>query len=106
MIITFRSAAAGDVIMFGDVAKHMLEIIGKPFEDKGIITVEQLPAAIAALRAAIAADKVQRAGITEEEPQPGESRIDRPVSLAQRAVPLAELFEWALKKNKAVTWNV
>ena len=62
MIVTFKSPASGDVIMFGDVAKRMMEIMGKDASDKGIVTVEQLPDAIARLQAAIAADKAQRAG--------------------------------------------
>ena len=46
MIVTFQSQAAGDVIMFGDVARRMMEIMGKDPSDKGILTVEQLPDAI------------------------------------------------------------
>ena len=29
MIITFQSAAAGDIIMFGDVAQRMMKLMGK-----------------------------------------------------------------------------
>ena len=45
MLITFRSQAAGDVMMFDNVARQMLRIIGKEPADKGIITLAQLPAA-------------------------------------------------------------
>lgn len=106
MIVTFKSPASGDVIMFGDVAKRMMEIMGKDPDGKGIITVEQLPDAIARLRAAIAADKAQRAGGSDEEDVAGRSGLQAPVSLAQRAVPLLELLEWSLKKNKPVVWGV
>ena len=106
MIVTFKSAAAGDVIMFGEIAHRLMEVMGKEPADKGIVTVEQLPDAIARLRNAIAADKAARAAQpaeAETEPkhdgQPG-------VSLWQRAVPLLELLEWALKKNKPVIWGV
>lgn len=110
MIITFQSQAAGDVIMFGDVAHRMLEVMGKEVADKGIITVEQLPDAIARLRSAIAEDKAQRAGKSEDELPQLERAAgggSRPfVSLAQRAVPLVELLELALKKHKPVVWGV
>lgn len=110
MIITFQSQAAGDVIMFGDVARRMMEIMGKDPADKGILTVEQLPDAIARLRAAVAADKERRAGQQDEELPRTESVAGggtRPyVSLAQRAAPLLELLEFALKKNKVVVWGV
>jgi hypothetical protein len=108
MIITFQSAAAGDVIMFGDVAFHMMQIMGKEPGGKGIVTVEQLPDAIARLRAAMAADKADHArAVNADWPQNElESRSEGvPVSLTQRAVPLIELLELSLKKNKPVTWG-
>lgn len=110
MIVTFKSAAAGDVIMFADVAQRMMQIMGKEASGQGIVTVEQLPKAITRLRAAIAEDRAQLAAVAEEdrpqtEPAPGNGK--RPfVSLAQRAVPLLELLEWALKKKKPVVWGV
>ena len=110
MIVTFQSPAAGDVIMFGDVAHRMMELMGKDPEAKGIVTVEQLPEAIDRMKAAIEADKIDRAGKQDEElPQfeIGEGGVKRPyVSLAQRAAPLMELLEWSLKKKKPVVWGV
>lgn len=112
MIVTFQSAASGDVIMFGDVAKRMMELMGKAVTDKGIVTVEQLPEAIARLKAAIEEDKRQRAGLQDEdlpatEPVGDGAKGSRPfVSLAQRALPLLELLEWSLKKKKPVVWGV
>ncbi len=46
MLIVFKSKAAGDVMMFGDVAMTLMEIMGKAPGEKGIVTVEQLPAAV------------------------------------------------------------
>ena len=114
MIVTFQSPASGDVIMFGDVAQRMMKIMGKDVTDKGIVTVEQLPGAIAQLKAAIEEDKQQRAGLQEEdlprtEPAAtsGHGQSSRPfVTLTQRAVPLLELLEWSLKKKKPVVWGV
>jgi hypothetical protein len=110
MIITFRSPASSDVIMFGDVAHRMMRLMGKDPEPKGIVTVEQLPEAIALLKAAIAADKIEHAGKQDEDlPQfeVSESGVKRPyVGLAQRAIPLLELLEWSLKERKPVVWGV
>ncbi|CAG4884835.1 conserved protein of unknown function [Georgfuchsia toluolica] len=110
MIVTFKSPAAGDVIMFADVAHLMMEIMGKDATATGIVTIEQLPAAIARLRAAVVADKARRANLADEDPPHNEATEDGDkhdhVSLAQRAVPLLELLEWSLKKNKPVTWGV
>ncbi|GAB2179839.1 hypothetical protein DLREEDagrD3_00620 [Denitratisoma sp. agr-D3] len=104
MIITFRSPASGDVIMFGDVAKQMMTLMGKAVTDEGIVTVEQLPDAIARLRAAVEEDKARRQGHTDddEDTKPG---MGGPVSLAQRAAPLLDLLDWSLRKQKPVTWG-
>lgn len=110
MIVTFQSPASGDVIMFGDVAQRMMEIMGKDATEKGIVTVGQLPDAIARLKAAIDEDKRKRAA-EPEEARPQYEKDDRGnlrpyVSLYQRAVPLLELLEWSLKKQKPVVWGV
>jgi hypothetical protein len=110
VIVTFQSPASGDVIMFGDVAHRMMELMGKDPEAKGIVTVEQLPEAIARIKAAMEQDKAARAGKQDEDlPQfeIGEGGVKRPyVALAQRAAPLLELLEWSLKKQKPVVWGV
>jgi len=107
-MITFQSDAAADIMMFDDVAKHMMEIIGHEYTTRGIITVEQLPAAIAKLREAIAADRAAHAGQYDrpefEDAQGGSKRAY--VGLAPRAVPLAEMFEYSLKAEKPVMWGV
>ena len=107
MIITFRSPASGDVIMFGDVAKQMMNLMGKAVTDEGIVTVEQLPDAIARLRAAVEAEKSRRAGTADEgnDGDEGKPGMGGPVSLVQRAVPLLELLDWSLRKKKPVTWG-
>jgi hypothetical protein len=104
MIITFRSPASGDVIMFGDVAKQMMTLMGKAVTDEGIVTVEQLPDAIARLRAAVEEDKARRSGAAADEDE-GKPGMGGPVSLVQRAVPLLELLDWSLRKKKPVTWG-
>ncbi len=35
MLIVFKSAACGDLLYFGDVAKHMMELMGKAVTDQG-----------------------------------------------------------------------
>lgn len=109
MLIVFKSKAAGDVMMFGDVAHALMEIMGKPPEAKGIVTVEQLPEAIARLKAAVAQDKAERPVVDHDErvfektPEGGKREY---VSLARRAVPLIELLEYSLKEDVPVTWGV
>lgn len=106
MLVTFKSAASGDLIMFEKNGKEILALLGKdPEEARGIVTVDQLPAAIAALRSAIAVDKARQVSLPADENEP-ESEVDRKVSLFQRAVPLLEMLERSLQGREPVTWGV
>lgn len=109
MLVIFKSKAAGDVMMFGDVAHALMQIIGKAPEPKGIVTVEQLPEAIARLKAAVAQDKREKPILDHDErvfeKTPGGGTREF-VSLARRAVPLIELLEYSLKEDVPVTWGV
>ena len=107
MLITFKSKAAGDVMMFGDVAKQLLHVMGKSQDSKGIITVEQIPDAIARLKRAAAETKAHTAGKEESHVEKTAGGGERPyVSLALRAVPLIDLLEHARKAKEPVTWGV
>lgn len=107
MLITFKSPAGGDVIMFGKNASQILQLLGRePQAPQGIFTVEQIPAAITALTAAIAEDKARQPPHEEDDQSPEHKGMTAPVSLAQRAWPLLDLLQLALKDRKPVTWGV
>lgn len=107
-MITFQSDAAGDVMMFDQVAHRMMEIMGKDIATRGVITVEQMPGCIARLRAAIAGERERARGqqAADRHEGDGEDGIDAPVGLAQRAVPLVELLERSLRREKPVLWGI
>jgi hypothetical protein len=97
MLITLKSHASGDVIMLEASGKQMLGLLGKDSsEAKGIITVDQLPGAITALKNAVAADTAAPTG----------SNSDHGIRLFQRAPPILELLERSLKDETPVTWGV
>jgi hypothetical protein len=113
MMITFKSTASNDVLMFDTAAKDFLRCIGKaPDEATGIITVEQLPAAIDRVRTAIAADKTQplkaadKADNAGKEAASADDEHTERVGFAQRAVPMLELMERALAEGAPVVWGV
>lgn len=109
-IVTFKSAACADVIYFGDVAQRLLALMGKDAEPKGIVTVEQLPEAIARLKAAIEEDRERHLRLVQDEErgtETAEGGGTRPrVSLTQRALPLLALLEESLAEGKPVVWGV
>lgn len=112
MLVTFHSEASGSIMMFGDVARHMFEVMGKDITPKGIITLEQLPDAIARLKAAAKADHAQPHAEDEEDTSGlrgdfggGESSGNGNVAFYRRAAPLIELMEYSLKGKEPVTWG-
>jgi len=106
MLFTFKSASIGNLIMHEKSGKEILALLGKnPEDQRGIITVEQLPAAIATLQAAVGADKAEQPD-TEAQASETEAADNLAVSLSQRAVPFIEMLERALKDNEPVVWGV
>ncbi len=106
MLFTFKSAANADLIMHEKNAKEIIALLGKSPEDaRGIITVEQLPGAIATLQKAVVADKAK-----PQEPASSQSKTEADeeplVSLAQRAAPFVDMLERAAKAGEPVVWGV
>lgn len=105
----FKSRATADLIMLDANARQLLEIMGKsPDDAQGIITVEQIPAAIAALEAAASEDATRRHAQVEdadrdEDMEDAPSSHDR-VGLAQRIVPLVDMLRRSAAEGKEVTW--
>jgi uncharacterized protein DUF1840 len=108
MLITFKSGVCADVMMFGDIAKQMMELMGKEAAERGVITVEQLPAAISRLKQAVAEDRHlrQTRPATKRDDEEDAAAERERVSVTQRALPLIELLECSLREEKAVVWGV
>lgn len=108
MLYQFKSRATGSVFMVKSVAEHILHLIDKPPGKTGIITVEQIPGAVAALKQA-----VEESRITAKDTQESDDRVESDedetgsaISLAQRAYPFIEMLEAAHRAGKDVTWGV
>jgi hypothetical protein len=111
MLYEFKSRATGTVTMTESKGRQVVEVIGKSPGPKGIITVEQLPAAIAALRAAAHRDRQAKAASPPADPSTDPSAQEdddarNSVGFSQRAAPLIEMFEAAHAAGKDVTWGV
>ncbi|MDR2851621.1 MAG: DUF1840 domain-containing protein [Burkholderiaceae bacterium] len=116
MLYRFKSQATGDVVMFEINARQLLDIIGKAPDKQGIITVAQMPAAIAALEAAVKeetqARKLLPPGSALAVSTPGSQEDDDPqaererVALFQRAAPLIGMLKRALAEKRDVVWGV
>jgi cyclopropane-fatty-acyl-phospholipid synthase len=105
MIYKFKSQADADVIMLEPNGEHMLTLIGREPSAQGVVTVAQMPAAIAALEAAILAQEVAEA--LAPSPHAMDMAADGDsVRLRARAGPFINLLSNSAKAGKDVVWGV
>jgi hypothetical protein len=114
-LVVFRSKAAGEIFMFAETTRRILDILGKEQAPRGVITAEQVADALARLQAAVDEEKEQlaqaqqRASHAERTASAGQAPDEaaaRAITLGQRAFPLLEMLRAAAKKKVDVTWGV
>jgi hypothetical protein len=98
MIYKFKSPAAGDVIMLQPQGEQLLRVLGREPAAQGIIEPAAMPAAIAALQAAI--DGAESPGPDDKDGK------DAAVGLRQRLWPMVEMLRRAQAAEAPVVWGV
>jgi hypothetical protein len=110
MIYKFKSPACGDLIMLGAHGEQLLRLLGREPAPRGIVEPAAMPAAMQALRAAIAADDARRAEVGEGEPRASADDADaserHAVGLRQRLWPMLDMLQRSHAENAPVTWGV
>lgn len=114
MIYKFKSQATGDLIMLGADGDQMLRLLGREPTSPGIIDVQAMPAALAALEAAVAAESQ-----ADKAPMPGpatahgtapdedsDAASQRRVALRQRLWPMVEMLRQAHAAGQPIVWGV
>ncbi|WP_151447886.1 DUF1840 domain-containing protein [Lacisediminimonas profundi] len=115
MLVTFKSKAAADVLMYGEHARHILELLGKTAGERGVITAAETGPAIARLEQEIAEARAhalsedirhdveahQSADNDDHEHEPSQ-----PVSFPTRAYPLLEMLRAANRGGHNVAWGI
>lgn len=105
MLYKFKSRATADVIMLQANGRQLVHLMGKdPDAAHGILTVEQIPAAIAALEQAIAAEDQALAQVAQACEGDGVLERPEPVHLRQRAAPLLDMLRRSHHAEREVTW--
>lgn len=103
MLVTFKSDAYADIMMFGDAAHRLLKMMGHSGTVPSAILAEDVPAALDRLKRAIEEEK---SGSQEPGPETGgNDPDDQTISLTYRAIPLIELLTAAAKKHCDVMWD-
>ena len=105
MAVTFTTKANGDVTMLDANAKQILEVIGKDFGSRGVITAGEAAAAAAKLRAAGSAVK-QQGKTADADELDADAKGGDNVPLHVRSQPFIEMLENAAKQNKDILWGV
>ena len=107
MLYIFKSKASANLIMLQPNGERMLEIIGKDTSGKGILLPEHMPAAIAALEAALTEDTATSApdAMVAADNRAASSPGER-ISLRQRAAPFLDMLRRSHQSGEAVVRGV
>jgi hypothetical protein len=103
MLITFKTPVHADITMFGDVAKVLLRMMGHSGTVPGALLAEDVPKALARLKAAVEANP--EAPLNPERDDADDDARTLSVSLQHRALPLISLLEAAARDEKNVMWD-
>ena len=110
MLYIFKSRDCADIIMLEPNGRRLLEIIGKEPAPKGIITPQQMPEAVLAMRQAIDLEEqaLQDARKRGAEPsgQDASAASAQGVTLKQRLLPMIEMMGRCAKTQRDITWGV
>ena len=104
MLVTFRTETYADITLFGDSAVQLLKMMGHSGAVPGAILAADIPAVLARLKQALAANQAVAPADTQDEAE--DEDANKPtVGLAQRAFPLIELLTAAAKAHSDVVWD-
>jgi hypothetical protein len=114
MLITFKSKAYPNVLMYQDHAKRILDLLNKDSE-RGVVTAEEAGRAVDLLEHEIeesrkhqATDEVEQDVKAHhgEDSQDAEHEPVESVTFSTRAYPLLEMLRAARDQNADVLWGV
>ena len=124
MLVTMTSSTSGEMVMLAEHLRLLFEKLGKDCTARGIFTLEQLPSAIATLKALVEEDRLashlyERKREAQAEKIDGneaedddwnkeaedEAPAEMPVWLGQRAAPLLRLMERTLREKGFILWQ-
>ncbi len=100
MLVTFKTDV-GNITMFGDVALHMIKMMGHSETIPGAILAEDVPMVLSRLNAALA--KEQPPPPTDENEDDDDNELA--VSISHRALPLINLLTAAAEEGCDLMWE-
>jgi hypothetical protein len=99
MLITFKTSAYANIIMFGDIGLTLLEMMDFGKAVPGAIGAADVPQALKNLQ--------RKLDALPEQQQPVDADPDdvSAINLKTRAVPLLDLLRAAIADKKAIRWE-
>lgn len=114
MLVTFKSKAAAEIVMYAEHAKPLLELIHKDVK-RGVITAGEAATAVARLEAVIGESKIHptteevKRDVVAHHGDAGDNNdheASQFVSFATRAYPLLEMLRAAQKGGNDILWGI
>jgi hypothetical protein len=101
MLVTFTCKAYADITMFGDVAVHLLKLMGHSGTVPGALKAGDIPAALEHLQRGVESETKLEATDSSDT----EDNDEEYVSLRHRALPLIDLLKAAAQADTDVMWD-
>jgi hypothetical protein len=99
MLVTFSSDAYENITMFGDVATHLLTMMGQSGLVPGAILAEEVPIALQQLEESLGRIKKTSAQQNDDDD------VEPAISIRHRALPLIKLLQASAKAQCDVLWT-
>lgn len=96
MLVKFSSKTYENIIMFENVAKQLIQLMGHSNTIPGSILAEDIPHTLSQLESGLEKTPKTEQQTEEEEPE---------ISLALRAVPLVNMLKAAASHQTNVMWD-
>jgi hypothetical protein len=95
MLVRFDSSVTGELLMFAEAARSLLQALGKPTTARGSFIQSEMAAAALALKAAVKAAEPVNEPVTDDESTNdfGDRKAPVVVVMSQRAWPLIDMLE-------------
>lgn len=92
MLVRFVSSETGEVLMFAETARTLLQIIGKDTTARGVFMPGEMQPAATALKEAIRRAAASEPAAAEDDAEEGK-KMEPVIALSQRAWPLMDMLE-------------
>ena len=93
MLVRFLSSETGEILMFADAARPLLQVLGKATSARGTFTQAEMASAAQTLRVAVKRADAPSPPPDEDERDETGKKKEPVVAMSQRAWPMIDMLE-------------